>query len=351
MKVNVFKIAQTSPDDLSGLEHLIQTQALEPTTIVAILGKTEGNGCVNDFTRGFATQTCKHYLTAHIGKDRAEQIIYVMSGGTEGVLSPHLTLFTRQPSPADVAPHWGLVLGTSRTKDFLPAEIGTLTMVDAVEKAVRAAITDAQLTPQDVHFVQIKCPLIASSRTGLQDSQQLRTQDSYKSMAYSRGASALGVAVALGEVDRHRLKASDICANYALYSSVASTSAGIELQNCEIIVLGNGATSTSGFVIGHSVMAHGLDVAAVHQAIAHTQQPLAQIVNVFAKAEADPSGRILGRRHTMLDDSDINHTRMARAVVGAVVASVVQDPMVYVSGGAEHQGPAGGGPVAAIAAL
>ncbi len=350
MKVNVFKISQASPDDLSGLERLIQTQVLDPTTLVAILGKTEGNGCVNDFTRGFAVQTLKHYLSAHIGKESAEQIVYVMSGGTEGVLSPHLTLFTRQPSPPEATPHRGLVLGISRTRDFLPEEIGTLAMVDAVEIAVQAAMTDAELNPQDVHFVQIKCPLIASSRTGL-DSQPLRTQDSYKSMAYSRGASALGVAVALGEVARAGLQTSDICTNYSLYSSVASTSAGIELRNCEIIVLGNATTSTSEFVIGHSVMQHALDAAAVKQAIANTQQPVSQIVNVFAKAEADPSGSMLGCRHTMLDDSDINHTRMARAVVGAVVASVLQDPRVYVSGGAEHQGPAGGGVVAAIAAL
>jgi len=34
--------------------------------------------------------------------------------------------------------------------------------------------------------------------------------------------------------------------------------------------------------------------------------------------------------------------------VTAVVASVIGDPLVYVSGGAEHQGPGGGGPVAAI---
>ena len=51
----------------------------------------------------------------------------------------------------------------------------------------------------------------------------------------------------------------------------------------------------------------------------------------------------------MMDDSDINHTRHARAAVAAVIASVLGDPMVYVSGGAEHQGPSGGGPVAAIA--
>jgi cyanuric acid amidohydrolase len=74
----------------------------------------------------------------------------------------------------------------------------------------------------------------------------------------------------------------------------------------------------------------------------------ARIVNVFAKAEADPSGYVRKRRHTMLNDSDINNTRHARAVVGGVIASIVGDPMIYVSGGAEHQGPAGGGPVAVV---
>ncbi|MGC1309397.1 MAG: ring-opening amidohydrolase [Phormidesmis sp.] len=35
-------------------------------------------------------------------------------------------------------------------------------------------------------------------------------------------------------------------------------------------------------------------------------------------------------------------------VVGAMIASILQDPMIYVSGGGEHQGPPGGGPVAVI---
>ena len=34
---------------------------------------------------------------------------------------------------------------------------------------------------------------------------------------------------------------------------------------------------------------------------------------------------------------------------GSVVASVVGQSAVYVSGGAEHQGPAGGGPFAVVA--
>lgn len=352
MKVNVFKISQNCPNDLTALEALIEAGKLDPAKIVAILGKTEGNGCVNDFTRGFAVQTLQSYLQAKTDTETAAKIVYVMSGGTEGVLSPHLTVFTRQDSAPDESRRWGLVLGVNHTRDFLPDEIGTLAMVEAVADGVKAAIADAGLATQDVHFIQIKCPLVASDGSNAShEVAQIKTQDSYESMAYSRGASALGAAIALGEVNWDQLTADGICRNYAVYSNVASASAGIELQNCEILVLGNAADSTSSFIIGHSVMQHALDAEAVRAAIASTGQPSERVVNLFAKAEADPTGLILGRRHTMLNDSDINHTRMARAVVGAVVASVVRDPMIYVSGGSEHQGPPGGGAIAAIAAI
>lgn len=351
MKVEVFKIAQSSPDDLTGLIELIQNQKLDPKTIMAVMGKTEGNGCVNDFTRGFAVATLKAYLRSHIGEDLTSKIVFVMSGGTEGVLSPHLTVFTQEIEKLDTPSHLGLALGVHHTRNFSSDEIGTLVMVEVVAAGVKEAIAKAGLSPADVHLVQIKCPLITASEQ--KAGQAAITQDSYKSMAYSRGASALGVALALGEISLSQLTAADICYNFDLYSSVASTSSGVELQNCEILVLGNSPNSYSNYLIGHSVMAHALDTQAVHKAIASSQDSaiasnIDNIVNVFAKAEASPSGQILGCRHTMLDDSDINHTRMARAVVGAVIASIIQNPMIYVSGGSEHQGPAGGGPIAVI---
>ena len=76
-----------------------------------------------------------------------------------------------------------------------------------------------------------------------------------------------------------------------------------------------------------------------------------QLVNIFAKAEASPNGNVRGYRHTMLDNSDIGATRHARAAVGELIAGLSGTGAVYVSGGAEHQGPPGGGPVAAIARL
>ena len=43
-----------------------------------------------------------------------------------------------------------------------------------------------------------------------------------------------------------------------------------------------------------------------------------------------------------------DHIRQIKAAVGGVTASVTGDPAVFVSVSAAHQGPEGGGPVAAI---
>ena len=57
------------------------------------------------------------------------------------------------------------------------------------------------------------------------------------------------------------------------------------------------------------------------------------------------------RRNAMLDDSDVHWHRQIKSCVGGVTASVTGDPAVFVSVSAAHQGPDGGGPVAAIVDL
>ncbi len=76
-----------------------------------------------------------------------------------------------------------------------------------------------------------------------------------------------------------------------------------------------------------------------------------RLVNVFLKCEADPSGSVRDRRNAMLDDSDVHWHRQIKACVGGVAAAVTGDPAVFVSVAAVHQGPSGGGPVAAIVDL
>ena len=367
MQAQVFRVPMSNPSDVSGVAKLIDEGVIRAEEVVCVLGKTECNGCVNDFTRGYTTLAFKVYFAEKLGVSRqevGERIAFIMSGGTEGVMTPHCTIFTVQKTDnkhETASKGKRLAVQQIFTREFLPEEIGRMAQVTQTADAVQRAMREAGIEQaSDVHFVQVKCPLLTAGRIhdAVERGHTVATEDTYESMGYSRGASALGIALALGEVEKANLSDEVITADYSLYSSVASTSAGIELMNNEIIVMGNSRAWGGDLVIGHAEMKDAIDGAAVRQALRDvgccendlpSADELGRVVNVFAKAEASPDGEVRKRRHTMLDDSDINSTRHARAVVNAVIASIVGDPMVYVSGGSEHQGPAGGGPVAVIA--
>ena len=346
----VIRFSMAGPGDVSGLQRLLDDGVLAAEDVVAILGKTEGNGGVNDFTREYAARGLAACLAARLAIDPAsieDRVALVMSGGTEGVLSPHATIFARKPAPGGTAKR--LALGVARTRDFQPWDLGRAAQINATRDAVHAAMEDAGIDdPRDVHFVQVKCPLLTAARMRAARAAGIPavTDDAYHSMAWSRGASALGVALALGEIAAAPDDA--VLTDWRLFSSVASVSAGIELMHNAILVMGNRANSPGDLVIAHAVMQDAIDTAAIHQAMQIAADP-SRIVNVFAKAEPSPDGQVRGARHTMLDDTDISATRHARAAVGGLLAGLVGATSLYVSGGAEHQGPPGGGPVAVIA--
>lgn len=359
--VEVFRVPCGGPGDLQGVQALVDQGTLRPADIVAVMGKTEGNGCVNDHTRDFAATSWCHFLAPHLGctpSQVAARVALVMSGGTEGVLSPHFTVFARSWKAAPNHKNKRLVVGIAHTRNFLPEEIGRSAQIAATAAATQGAMADAGIANcDDVHFVQVKCPLLTAVKVqeAIERGQEPVTRDAYESMGYSRGASALGVAVALGEVPLTSADDSAVLSNWSLNSARASASAGIELEHSVVIVLGEAAGAASPFRIGHTVMRDAVDAASVrcllreHFKIDPDSTELqTRLVNLLAKAEASPNGRIRGERHTMLNDSDINATRHARSSVGAVLASVVGQTALYVSGGAEHQGPEGGGPVAAL---
>lgn len=223
------------------------------------------------------------------------------------------------------------------------------------------AMGDAGIAdPAEVHYVQVKCPLITSARVAEAASrgESVATAETYASMGLSRGASALGVALALGEIAEETVTDAAIGRDLSLFSGRASCSAGVELLRSEVVVLGNSRAWTGELRIGHDVMADAIDLTAVQRALASAGLPASgqlgeaergRLVAVLAKAEASSAGTIRGLRHIMNDDSDIHSTRHARALVGGVIAAAVGRTDLFVSGGAEHQGPDGGGPVAVIA--
>jgi len=346
------RISTAAPDDVSGLKALIDSGAIEPENIVSIMGKTEGNGCVNDFTRGFASAALKACLSQFLPPSKLNDISIIMSGGTEGALAPHILVFeVRTVSAAQEAE--GLAIGTSTTQPLPFDELGRVGQAGLVALGVRAAMQNAGITKiADVHFVQIKCPLLTLERIEQSEAagKKTATRDTLKSMGLSRAASSLGVALALEELDQAQICDAMIGSDFRVFSAKASASAGVELVGHEILVIGNAPGWCGPLRSNHCVMRDAIDIAPVRSALDALGIPdQARCVALLAKAEASSNGQLRGFRHTMLNDSDISSTRHARAFVAGALAGLVGHAEIYVSGGAEHQGPDGGGPVCIIA--
>lgn len=254
-----------------------------------------------------------------------------------------------------------LAIGRAFTPVPAPEEIGTRAQVDMVAKAVGAAMAEAGIVdPADVYFVQVKggCVTTEQAQAALARGAKLASNDPNKSMAYSRVAGAFGVMQALGEIAPAAFDETAFFEKTALWSGRASVSSGIEVAENEVVVFGNATGWTSPFVIAHHTMDDALDINGVYACldalgiVAHGDNRAAgleRIVCALVKCEPDARGQIRGQRHTMWQDGDINAQRHIRGAVGGLVAGVLGDTRIFVSGGAEHQGPPGGGLLALIA--
>ena len=365
MQASVFRLGMAHPGDLSELERLLTAKTLRAGEIVAVIGKTEGNGGVNDFTRGYFTQSLMSLLSSHLGEP-AESLIRripcVLSGGTEGVLSPHYVVLCRSIAPETT--HSGtkaLAVGTAMSAPVAADEIGRKAHVLSVVQAVNAAIENAQISDiADIHFVQVKCPCVTAARAQAAEAQgkSVLTSNSNASMAAARAAGAFGVALALGELNSADFDETAMLKDFSIYCSRASISSGVEVEANEVIVLGISASWSGPLRIAHRPMQDALDIGAIVDVMTDLDVRAAPQVSaadqerikaVLVKCEPDRRGNIRGHRHTMLDDTDINAQRHVRGALGGLVAGVIGDTRIFVSGGAEHQGPDGGGLIAAIA--
>ena len=359
MAIEVAKVELKSVQDASGLEECIRKGQFTADQVMAVVGKTEGNGGVNDFTRILADQAFRAVLLklGSRGEREVKAIPMVWSGGCDGILTPHATVFAQNektgPKNKD-----RLVIGTAMSPTILPEDIGRPAMVEKVAEGVRLAMRAAGIDdPKDVHYVQTKTPLLTID--SIQEAHRRGNTvacEVHDSMGVSNGTTGLGIAVGLGEIQMPR--AEQICKDLELYSSVASCSSGVELDAAQIVLLGNRAGAGGRYRIGHSVMRDALDIDGIYAAIRDAglelpERPRAEdlkgrVVNCFMKCEADRRGTLRGRRQIMLDDSDVHHHRHSKAAVGGVAAAAIGDPAVFVSVDAMHQGPQGGGPVIAI---
>ena len=359
--IEVRKVPIHSVADASELAKLIDDGVMSAERVIAIIGKTEGNGGVNDYTRIIADRAFREVLVEKgAPADQVKQVPIVWSGGTDGVLSPHATIFaTTDAEPTD---DLRLTVGFAMSEQLLPEEIGRTPMIEKVADAVKVAMEKAGITdPADVHYVQTKTPLltITTIRDAKSRGNTVWTEHTHESMDLSNGCTALGVAVALGEIEMPT--DADVMKDRSIYSAVASCSSGVELDQAQVVVVGNAPGVGGRYRIGHSVMEDALDSDGIWEAIRSAGLDLPErprtsdldgrLVNVFLKCEVSQDGQVRGRRNAMLDDSDVHWHRQIKACVGGVTAAVTGDPAAFVSVSAAHQGPDGGGPVAAIVDL
>ncbi|OLC25412.1 MAG: hypothetical protein AUG06_00215 [Actinobacteria bacterium 13_1_20CM_2_65_11] len=372
-RVELFVCPMATPADTSGLQRLADAGKISPDTLVALVGKTEGTGAHDDWGRVWADVVLREWTGKFLGIpafEVAKQVIFVLSGGCPGVITPHIAAISREwveipdvglESDRDKR----LVVGRAGSDPMPPEEVGRMGQIRKVAAATHLAMADAGLTdPKDVHLVMVKVPGLttasikdAESRGKTVVSHDL-TFGPEGAGAYANDAAALGVAMALGEVPESALSDEVVRANWDLYSEVAMTSSGGEKRHGEVVVFGNSNTSRSPLRIGHAVTRDFIDAEGVRNALRSAglrfsnglpaESDLSRLVHVFAKSVIPGSDQIRGQRITLLDDADAY--QIGKALGGMLVASVTGRTTNYVSGGERnsHQGPPGGNIVAAV---
>ena len=117
--VNVVRIATKGPGDVAGLIRLIESGDIDPKSILAVLGKTEGNGGVNDFTREYAVSALCAALAPHLARDLKGRNDF------EGLSTNRVyALLAKSPVFAELVTH-PLALA------FVEAELGTSCLLSA----------------------------------------------------------------------------------------------------------------------------------------------------------------------------------------------------------------------------
>ena len=100
--IEVRKVPLHNVSDASELAKLIDDGVMAADRVVAVIGKPEGNGGVYDYTRIIADRAFREVLLEKGSRSKEEvgEIPIVWSGGTDGVISPHATIFATLPDDA-----------------------------------------------------------------------------------------------------------------------------------------------------------------------------------------------------------------------------------------------------------
>lgn len=330
------------PADAGGLAAALAAWAVPRDGLLCILVKTPGNGLTNDYSRPLALRT----MAAELESAGFSVPMIVASGGTEGIGLPHLIAFGRRPVPpadASSATTMALAVGHGTGGAVAPADTGTERMAGATRDAIQAAMDDAGISdPAQVTLVIVKAPLPPAGTLSIDEAAYAALK------GRARGAAALGAGLALGELDAATISAATLDPAGAPYCVRALVSAGTDDNRPHALVLGHAPGWSGTLTAGTIVMADMLDTPAASALLRKLglapdpqlgPQDRARVRAVLAKGELPRHLR--GAALPSSEDSDIHPNRHFRAAIGGVLGALLGDGRIYLSGGSEHQVPAG----------
>lgn len=310
--------------------------------IVAILAKTSGDGGPKDTSRAEFVAAA----SALVVKRQATAPAFVVSGGVEGTTAPHALIVARHP--ARRTPGKALAVGAAIGPELDLALAGTAAQIEFARDATQAAFREGGFaSPRDIHFVQIKGPAPAKYDGPAE-----------AAIGRARAATVLGTMVALNELTLAQARRVFAKRDLSVWTSRVSVSSAAEFPCHEVIAFGHAQGWSGPLRIAHGALADPLDLPAVAKVLAKlglsatpqlSKGDCARLVACLAKSGPPPDGKLRGVDLALTADPTQSPLRRIRGGLGSLIAAATGEPQVFVSGGAEHQGPPGGGVFAAIA--
>src|SRR6185295_837534 len=147
----VCKVPMEHVQDTAGIEAAMKQWDFGADDIVAVVAKTEGNGGVNDISRVLVDRVLRDFLVAKGSRSRAQalQVPIALSGGCDGVISPHYNIFARVPEDdlsRQSKEELRLTVGFAVSEKIQAEEIGRLPMIEKVAAGVKKAMKEAGIT-------------------------------------------------------------------------------------------------------------------------------------------------------------------------------------------------------------
>ena len=256
MRVHVDAYATEGPGDAAGLDRILSGLPVGDIARLALVAKTEGTATINDFSRELALSAAAQTIDCIGGRDLLDNSTLIFSTGSEGVLSPVVYVLAAidDDSGGDGE---RLAIGGGRTRAMRADELVTPTHTRLIAGAVGEAMTEAGLAPDQVALVFVKSPILSHRDAAATGDPEVIARAG--SSGQSRGAAALGVALALGELAEAEIEDTRIGVDLHRHSSRTMSFSGTEVEMGEVLVLGNRPGAGGSFKVFSGPMADILD--------------------------------------------------------------------------------------------